>query len=59
MCIRDRSFLPVNENNLIYKAAKLLMDEFSITDGVSVKLDTVSYTHLDVYKRQILCTLPL
>ena len=22
------SFLPVNENNLIYKAAKLLMDEF-------------------------------
>lgn len=33
------SFLPVNENNLVYKAAKLLMDEFSITDGVSVKLD--------------------
>ena len=33
------SFPPVNENNLIYKAAKLLMDEFSITDGVSVKLD--------------------
>lgn len=33
------SFLPVNENNLMYKAAKLLMDEFSITDGVSVKLD--------------------
>lgn len=33
------SFLPVNENNLIYKAAKILMDEFSITDGVSVKLD--------------------
>lgn len=33
------SFLPVNENNLIYKAAKLLIDEFSITEGVSVKLD--------------------
>ena len=33
------SFRPVNENNLIYKAAKLLMDEFSITDGISVKLD--------------------
>lgn len=33
------SFLPVNENNLIYKAVKLLMDEFSITDGVLVKLD--------------------
>ena len=33
------NFLPVNENNLVYKAGKLLMDEFSITDGVSVKLD--------------------
>lgn len=33
------NFLPVNENNLIYKAGKLLMDEFSITEGVSVKLD--------------------
>lgn len=33
------SFLPVNENNLIYKAGRLLMDEFGITDGVSVKLD--------------------
>ena len=33
------SFMPVNENNLIYKAGKLLMDEFGITEGVSVKLD--------------------
>ena len=33
------SFLPVNENNLIYKAGKLLMDEFGIKDGVSVKLN--------------------
>ena len=33
------SFLSVNENNLIYKAGKLLMDEFGITEGVSVKLD--------------------
>ena len=24
------SFLPVNENNLVYKAGKLLMDEFDI-----------------------------
>ena len=32
-------YLPDNENNLGYRAAKLLMDEFSITDGVSVKLD--------------------
>ncbi len=32
-------FLPVNENNLVYKAGKLLMDEFGITEGVSVDLD--------------------
>jgi 4-diphosphocytidyl-2-C-methyl-D-erythritol kinase len=33
------SFLPVNENNLVYKAGKLLMDEFSIDEGVAVELD--------------------
>lgn len=33
------SFLPVNENNLIYKAGKMLMDEFGITSGVEVKLN--------------------
>ena len=27
-------FIPTNENNLVYKAAKLLMDEFQITQGV-------------------------
>ncbi|MCI9105909.1 MAG: 4-(cytidine 5'-diphospho)-2-C-methyl-D-erythritol kinase [Lachnospiraceae bacterium] len=31
-------YLPTNENNLVYKAAKLLMDEFSISDGVSIRL---------------------
>ncbi len=32
------SFLPVNENNLVYKAGKLLMDEYNIKDGVRVEL---------------------
>lgn len=31
-------YLPVNENNLVYKAAKLLIDEFHITQGVSMEL---------------------
>lgn len=31
-------FLPTNENNLVYKAAKLLMDEFHITKGLSIHL---------------------
>lgn len=31
-------YLPVNENNLVYKAAKLLMDEFHISSGLSIRL---------------------
>ena len=31
-------FLPTNENNLIYKAAKLLMDTYKIKSGVAVDL---------------------
>ena len=31
-------YLPTNENNLVYKAARLLMDEFHITDGVTIRL---------------------
>lgn len=31
-------FIPVNENNLVYKAAKLLMDEFGIEQGLTVNL---------------------
>lgn len=37
-------FLPTNENNLVYKAAKLLKDEFRIKDGIDVKL----YKHIPV-----------
>ena len=32
------SFLPTNENNLVYKAAKLLMDEFQVQDGLLIRL---------------------
>ena len=32
-------FLPVNENNLIYKAIKLLKDEYHFPGGVSVDLN--------------------
>ncbi|MGN1156568.1 MAG: 4-(cytidine 5'-diphospho)-2-C-methyl-D-erythritol kinase [Agathobacter sp.] len=32
------SYVPTNENNLVYKAAKILMDEFDIQEGVSVNL---------------------
>ena len=33
------SFLPVNENNLAYRAAKLLMDEFHISGGLRIELE--------------------
>lgn len=33
------SYLPVNENNLVYRAGKLLMDEFGITEGIKVYLN--------------------
>lgn len=32
-------FIPCNEDNLIYKAAKLLMDEFDVSNGVKIHLD--------------------
>ena len=31
-------YLPNNENNLAYKAAKLLMDEFKVRQGLHIKL---------------------
>ena len=31
-------YLPVNENNLVYKAAKLLMDEFQVQNGLLIRL---------------------
>lgn len=31
-------YLPSNENNLVYKAAKLLADEFKIQEGISINL---------------------
>lgn len=32
------SYLPANEDNLVYRAAKLLMDEFAINEGVQIRL---------------------
>lgn len=32
-------YLPLDENNIAYKAAKLLMDEFDIQEGVRIVLD--------------------
>ena len=32
-------YLPVNENNIAYKAAKLLIDEFQIQEGIKIHLE--------------------
>ena len=31
-------YLPENENNLVFKAAKLLWDEFGLPGGISIQL---------------------
>ncbi len=31
-------FVPTNENNIAYKAARLLIDEFGITDGIQINI---------------------
>ena len=36
--LTNLSYLPTNEDNLVYRAAKLLMDEFSIKKGVEIQL---------------------
>lgn len=33
------SYLPIDENNIAYKAAKIVIDEFDIQEGVHIKLD--------------------
>lgn len=33
------SYIPLNENNLMYKAAKMLIDEFGIKEGVEMDLN--------------------
>ena len=39
LIVSNLSFLPVNENNLIYKAAKLLKDKYNFAGGVEVNLN--------------------
>ena len=34
----NAGFLPTDENNLVYKAAKLLMDEFQVEEGIDIYL---------------------
>lgn len=34
-------YVPSDERNLVYKAAKLLMDEFDIKEGLSMKLTEI------------------
>ncbi len=36
---RRKTYLPMNENNLAYKAADLLRSEFGLTDGLDIMLD--------------------
>lgn len=33
------NYIPVNENNLVYKAAKLLMEQYGIQEGLDIRLN--------------------
>lgn len=33
------SYIPINENNLVYKAAKLLMNQYGIEEGITINLN--------------------
>lgn len=37
--VTNLSFLPVNENNIAYKAAQMLMEEFHLPGGVKIELE--------------------
>lgn len=37
--VTNLPYIPSDERNLVYKAAKLLMDEFQIREGISMRLD--------------------
>ena len=57
MCIRDRNGIALEENRACAQRAGIADDELAavIQYGVSaigVGIVAVSYTHLDVYKRQ-------
>ena len=56
MCIRDRGCEPYVSGNVgsgtVEELAKWV--EYMTSDGDSPMANPVSYTHLDVYKRQIL-----
>lgn len=37
--VSNLAFLPVNENNLIYKAVRLIKDEYHISEGIEIDLN--------------------
>ena len=57
MCIRDSSLYGTPLESTTYKFAKCLQKRFGVIEGITDKgyitNSSVSYTHLDVYKRQV------
>jgi 4-diphosphocytidyl-2-C-methyl-D-erythritol kinase len=37
--VTNLPYVPCDERNLVYRAAKLLMDEFKVSEGISIRLD--------------------
>ena len=56
MCIRDRFYTEEEQDrfdNIDPIAIREALEERGIVNGQVADSETVSYTHLDVYKRQI------
>ena len=53
MCIRDRDDTLSGCKDLAVEKLQQLLDKVKISEFKSQGIETVSYTHLDVYKRQV------
>ena len=55
MCIRDRSgnVITINSRNSIIEGNEKLIATVGVNNLIVVDTEAVSYTHLDVYKRQV------
>lgn len=49
------AYIPVNENNLVYRAADLLMKEFQISDGLEINLKKVIPVAAGMARRKFRC----
>ena len=53
MCIRDRNYIPDEATLCVLGAGGGILEATTLITALADKYKPVSYTHLDVYKRQV------